>query len=226
MQLVVLAVVCGLGLRPHRLHNFNALAQHADAILGRRKVVSIAAVLVLIPSGANPPIESSTRNDINRRRDLGQQAWRAIAVAPNHLAEAHTASALANSRHRGPALEHCFVRRHRHIVEVVVEPDRVVPEFFGQHRNLNCPIPLRLGAVDRGQFHLPALRHEHTKRDITHEPTLGAQTSQKRHRQIRDKTQTPPILPTHGFQLCRLQHGRCSRSNRRHSLQRTLFGLS
>ena len=92
--------------------------------------------------------------------DLGQQPGIAVGVAPHHLAQPHARRALADGGHRRPALEHGLVRRSGHVVEVVVDPDRVVAELLGQHRDLDGLVPLGLGPVDADELHLPALGHE------------------------------------------------------------------
>ena len=74
--------------------------------------------------------------------------------------------ALADRRHRRPALEHRLVRRPGHVVEVVVHPDRVVAELLGAHGDLDRLVPLGRRAVDARQLHLPALRHEHAEHDV------------------------------------------------------------
>ena len=52
----------------------------------------------------------------------------------------------------------------RHVVEVVVDPDRVVAELLGQHRDLDRLAPTwPAGPSMRGQLHLPALRDEHSE---------------------------------------------------------------
>ena len=132
---------------------------------GRREVVAVGPVLVLVPAGPDPPVEPPAADDVDVGRDLGQQCRVAVRGAAHHLAEAHPAGPLAEGRQRGPALEHRLVRRDRDVVEVVVDPERVVAERLGQLRNLDGRGPLGLGALDAGQLGLPALGHERPERD-------------------------------------------------------------
>src|SRR5207248_5524016 len=102
-ELEVAAVVFDLGLGPHQLHDLDGLAQHPDAHLRLGELVAVAPELAVVPTGADAPIESTTADDVDRARDLGQQRGIAIRRAPDHLAESHTVGALACRRHYRPA---------------------------------------------------------------------------------------------------------------------------
>ena len=166
MEPVVLAVVAGLGLGPHAAHDLHRFAHHADALLRPAELEAIALVFVLVPAGAYAPIEPTAADHVDGGRDLRQHAGIAVAVATDHLAEAHTGGALADRCHRCPALEDGFVRRLRDVVKVVVHPDRVVAELLDAHRNVDRGLPLGLGTVNRGQLHLPSLGHEHAEEHL------------------------------------------------------------
>ncbi len=179
-QRVVGALVRRLLVGPHRMHDLDALAKHPDAHLRRGELEAVPAVLVLVPAGTDPPVETAAADDVDRRGDLRQHARLAIRVAADHLAEADAAGALADRRHRRPTLEHGFVRGTRHVVEVVVHPDRVVAELLGEHRDLDRLGPFRLGAVDRRELHLPALGQERPEDHVGHARTIGGGHTGKR----------------------------------------------
>ena len=96
---------------------------------------------------------------------FASRAGVAVAVAADHLPEADAARQLADRGDRRPALEHRLVGRSGHVVEVVVDPDRVVAELLGELGDLDRLGPLRRGPVDRRQLHLPALGHERPEHD-------------------------------------------------------------
>ena len=81
----MLALICRLCFGPHAAHNFNALTQHANAIFRLGKFVAVRTVFVFVPTSTNTPLKSSTRNNVDCRRDLGQQTWIAITIATDHL---------------------------------------------------------------------------------------------------------------------------------------------
>ena len=172
-QRVVAALVRRLLVGPHRVHDLDALSKHPDAHLRLGELEAVAAVLVLVPAGTDAPVETAAADDVDGRGDLRQHARLAIRVAADHLAEADATRALADRRHRRPALEHGFVGGARDVVEVVVHPDRVVAELLGEHGDLDRLRPLRLGAVDRRQLHLPALGQERPEDHVAHVRTIG-----------------------------------------------------
>jgi hypothetical protein len=106
-----LARVGGIGLGPQRAHDLDGLAQHGDPVPCGEELVAVTAELVVVPAGADPPVEAPTAHHVDGRRDLRQQAWVAVRGAADHLAEPHPRRALAEGGQRRPALEHGLVRR-------------------------------------------------------------------------------------------------------------------
>ncbi len=167
VELEVLAVVGGVGLGPHRPHDLDGLGQHGDAVLRRQELVAVPPELVLVPPRADPPVEAAAADHVDVRGDLRQQTRVAVRRAPDHLAEPHPGRPLAEGGEGGPALEHRLVGRSGHVVEVVVDPDRVIAEPLGELGDLDRLGPLGFGAVDVDELGLPPLRHEGPERDRT-----------------------------------------------------------
>jgi hypothetical protein len=165
-DVVVVALERGLALGPHRPHDLHGLVEHPDPVLRLREVVPVRPVLLLVPAGADTPVEAPTRHHVDVGRDLREQCRAAVAVAPDHLAEPDRRGELADRSDRGPALEHRLLGGPGHVVEVVVHPERVESEPLGELGDLDGLGPLGLGAVDRDQVHLPALGHEHPEHDV------------------------------------------------------------
>ena len=82
----VLALVAGVGLGPHPLHDLDALLEHGDAGPGGREVVAVGPELVLVPPGADPPVEPAAAHHVDAGGDLGQQRRVPVASAADHLA--------------------------------------------------------------------------------------------------------------------------------------------
>ena len=136
------------------------------------ELVAVRLELTLVPAGTDTPVEPTAGDHVDRRGDLGEQTrvryGVQLTICPSRIAR----GALADRGHRRPALEHGFVRGHGHVVEVVVDPDRVVTQVLGQRRDLDGSAHLSCGSRDGRQLHLPTLGNERAELDrmCSHEP--------------------------------------------------------
>ena len=176
------AVVGDVGFGPHGRDDLDRLPQHPDAVGRRVEVVAVPLELVFVPPGTDPPDQATARHHVDVRGDLRQQRRRTVRRAPDHLPELDAARPLRDRCHRGPALEHCLVRRPRHVVEVVVHPQRVEPEVLGERRDLDRLGPLVDGIGNGAEFHLPSLGHEHTELQAAHLRMFAGSTTSRRRR--------------------------------------------
>ena len=99
---------------------------------------------------------------------LASERRRPVEGAADHLPEPDPAGGLGQRGHGRPALEHGLIGRFRHVVEVVVDPDRVVPRRLGGQGDLLGLGPLGLGVGNADELPLPALRGEHAESNGGH----------------------------------------------------------
>ena len=64
-DVVILALICGLGFCPHTADYLYAFAQHTDPVFWLWKLIPVGAVFIFIPARTNPPLQTSTRDDID-----------------------------------------------------------------------------------------------------------------------------------------------------------------
>ena len=162
-HLEVAAVVGGVGLRPHELHDLDGLAQHPDPVRGRREVVAVGPVLLVVPPGTDAPVQPAAGDDVHGGGDLGHQGRVPVAGAADHLAQADGGGGRGQRRDGAPALEDGLVGGHRHVVDVVVDPHRVESQLLGQAGGADGGGPLVLWVLDAGELHLPSLGGEHAE---------------------------------------------------------------
>ena len=121
---------------------------------------------MLVPPGADAHLDAALGDDVDRRGDLGQVGRVAVAHAGAHLAQADAAGHRGERGHQRPRLVRGLLRRLRHRVEVVVDPDRLpAADLLGALGQPGHDPPLLVG-LDADQVHPPALGNKQSETHV------------------------------------------------------------
>src|SRR5450631_794899 len=205
VDLIMLALQRGRSGGPHVAEDLNPFLKRPEPLPSGGEVPATDAIgtpLVLIPTGADAHLQATLRDDVDRCGDLGQAGGIAITHAGAHLSQPDPAGHSSKRGHHGPRLVGGLLRRDRHRVEVVIDPDRL-PQAgqlgtLGQTRH-HPPVLVRL---DAGKIHPPALRNKKTKShwNSPHQYTdvKARHHQQNRHQRAR-RAQTRQPRPHRGY---------------------------
>src|SRR5260370_23372008 len=86
---VVLPLEDRVVLGPHPVDDLAGLLEHAHALFELREAVTVGAPFMLVPARADPGIQTPVAGDVHGGGDLGVERRVAVAVAPDHLADAN-----------------------------------------------------------------------------------------------------------------------------------------
>src|SRR5215210_210168 len=161
---IELALENRLVLGPHAMDYLAGLPEHPHPFWYLGEAVAVGAPLVLVPASAQAEEEPSVAHHVYRRGDLSQKRRVAVAVAGDHLPYLYSLGIAAEAGGGRPALEDRVHRRLRNGVEVVVDPDRVVPAaLLGDLRHPGHRLVLLDGIFYLDKIHPPTLWNEHTE---------------------------------------------------------------
>ncbi len=116
--------------------------------------------LLLVPPGTDADLEAPPRDDVERRRHVGEHGWVPVVDSRHERAEPKARSRLGQGRKGDPALEARPRRIGDDRVEVVKEPARLEQlDVVGRTPDLEHVVPVRvLWCGLEGEAHLRNLR--------------------------------------------------------------------
>ncbi|CAM5692544.1 hypothetical protein MAUB1S_03115 [Mycolicibacterium aubagnense] len=169
VDLVVLAVEAHHAVAPGGAHDLHAFIKPGQPHAGRREAVTVCAPFVFVPAAADSHLDPASGDDVGRRSDFREIRRIAVADRGTHLAQLDSRGGRGVRRHQRPRLVRGLRGRHRHSVEVVVDPQRIPRAAVGIRGEVAHHLPLvRWG--DPHQIESPTLRDEQSE---AHAPTLG-----------------------------------------------------
>ena len=162
IHLIVLTGEADPAVAPGIAHDLYAFIEAGQSHSGGGESVSVSAPLVFVPTAADAHLQPAARDDVGGGRNLRQIRRVAVAHGRAHLADLDPRCRGRICRHQGPGLMGGLVARHRHSVEVVVDPQRIPRPAVCVGREVAHDLPVFF-APDADQVHSPALRDEQSE---------------------------------------------------------------
>ena len=135
---VMLAVVGRAVTRPHALADLQRVLQLLDASASRREFVSVRAVLLRFPSGADAELETSIRHLVDTSDDLREQRGVAVLRRGDEHAETDALRLARESGEERERLEAVAIgNTDRSTEEVIADPERLDADALGLTREIS-----------------------------------------------------------------------------------------
>src|ERR1700680_913781 len=149
----MLALVWRFVTRPHLERDLECLLQPLEPFRHRWVGDAEAAMLVLIPGGADAEVRTSTGENVERRGRLDQDSRVAVGDASDHGAEPDPRRASGGKCQRRPALEHVELGRSDDpdLEEVVHDPQAGETGALGAFGDQAATLAEERGATRPGE---------------------------------------------------------------------------
>ena len=155
----MLALVGHGVLGPESLEHLDRLFENLQPGARAREREAVGLVFALVPTGTHAENQPSAGEHVDARGFLREQTCVAVRRARHHLPELDRRRVLRECGEGRERLENVSRLAARHRLDVVVHPEMVIAQLFGEVRELFRAVP-RVGRRPSAVLELPTLRRE------------------------------------------------------------------